>query len=290
MSMLGCQEPDLSAVRADLVTNAKQVCAAPVARPTHAAAARVVARAAIEDALVKLCEQNEAHAPASPELLDVLHQGLVQGTAIVGELRRSRVLLDAPKVDLAASQRCGAAWVGLDRQVLAAAKAQHEAGHVSEAYALCADVIALARDEDLQGGLTELLLANSEIQRAVAACRPLLAKQATEESIRFGRTLTVLRAAFPRNLDGALQRDRAEMILGTFGKVRDPAQPLGCERAESLAKAGDGNPLTRSQRVDLERAWQAARKEHAAPDPRYFEAYDLTLRALDGLIAQAKGE
>lgn len=172
--MLGaaaCREADLAPLRADLATSAALVCAPPVPRPAHVAPARFVGRAELEGALVNPCEQNEAHSAASPELLELLHQGLAQDTALAGDLRRSRLLLELPKVDLGAvrpkerglrtaeealartaSKRCNAAWVGLDRLLLVAAKAQHEAGQHAAAFALCADVVALARDEDLAGG------------------------------------------------------------------------------------------------------------------------------------------
>ena len=192
-------------------------------------------------------------------------------------------------VELPKAERCSPAWVGLDRLLLTSAKAQHEAGHHAEAFALCADVVALARDEDLAGGLTDLLLANAELQHMVQACRPMLGQAPPEASARFAQALAALRPTFPANLEAVLRRDHAEQVLYTFGKGRDPTQPLGCERAGWLAAAREGRPLTRSDRVDLERAWQASRKSGSAPNDTFLEAYDLTLRLLDSLVAQARG-
>jgi len=307
LGLTACREPDLAPLRADLSSSATRVCAPPVARPSHSTPKRGVTRAELEAALVKLCEQQEARAEASTELLEVLHEGLAQDVAVAGDLRRSRMMVDAARIDLEAirpsaqglrtaeealarsATRCGPSWAGLDRLVLARASAQSKAGHAAEALALCADVIALARDEDLTGGLTDLLLANGQIQRVYEVCGPMLERSPAEERARFARSLTVLRGTFPASLDGPMQRDRAEMMLFTFGRARDPGQAFACDRAGSLAAASDGKPLTRGERVDLERAWSVVRAETAAPDETLRTAYEMTLRVLDNLIAQARG-
>jgi hypothetical protein len=303
-----CREPDLAPLRSDLASSAALVCAPPVTRPAHAPPTRQVTRGELEAALVKLCEQQEARAEANAELLALLHEALAHDTAVAGDLRRSRLMIDAARLDLAAvrpsapgtrtaeealaqsaNKTCGPSWAGLDRVVLAAASAQSKAGHAAEALALCADVIALARDEDLTGGLTDLLLANGQIQRAYEVCGPMLGRSPKEDAARFARSLAVLRASFPASLDGVVQRDRAEMMLFSFGKAREPGHAFACERAQSLAAASDGRPLTRGERMEAERAWRAVRAETGAPDDTYATAYEMTLRVLDRLIAQAHG-
>jgi hypothetical protein len=303
----GCREPDLGPLRADLATSADAVCAAPPARPAHGPKTRDVPPAEIERALVKLCELEAGQLEAAPEPLAVLHEALVQERAITGNLRRSRMMIEAARMDLAAAPRnegvrsaeetlakrvaggrCDATWPGLDRFLLASAAVESKRAHHAEALALCADVIALARDEDLTGGLTDVLLANSRIQRTVELCTPFVDAAPKEAAAKLAASLTTLRATFPAALDDVIARDRAEMMLFSFGKGRDPSRPFACERANAIAAASDGKPLSRADRVELERSWREARSQNVIPDATYNEAYALTLRVLEKLIEHAK--
>jgi hypothetical protein len=305
----GCREPDLGPLRADLASSGEIVCAAPAARPPHAARTREVKPAEIESAIAKLCEAEMAHAETPAEPLAILHEALLQERAVMGQVRRSRMMIDAARVDLgalkpnkegmrtaeealtkAAAMRCGPSWPGLDRVMLAWGVARNKAEHAAEALDECVDVIALVRDEDLTGDMTDVLLANSQLQRAVATCGPIIDAAPKEAANSAATSLAIVRAAFPRSLEEARRRDRAEMVLFAFGKGGDPARSYGCERATAFA-AGEGpggKPLTRGDRIDLEKAWQTAHAEHDAPDPKYEEAYTLSLGLLDRLIARAR--
>jgi len=303
-----CREADLAPLRAELASSAEVVCAAPVARPPHAPRTREVVAADIESSIAKLCEAESAHQEAPAEPLAVLHEALLQERAVTGAVRRSRLMIDAPRIDLDAIQpnregmrtaeealtkgasiRCGPSWPGLDRVLLASAVALSKAGHASEALDRCTDVVALARDADLTGDMTDLLLANSQLQRAVTTCRPIVDAAPKEASARLAASLAMLRSTFPATLDEVIRRDHAEMMLVAFGAGRDPSRPFACERANALASAQGGKPLTRGERLDLESAWKTARMEKGAePDPKYGEAYGLTLRLLDQLVASAR--
>lgn len=283
------------------------MCAAPLARPPHVAKTRDVAPAEVEAALVTLCEEEAAHLEATPEPLAVLHEALAQDRAVTGNFRRSSLLIDAARIDLGAVQaggkavqsaeealakrsagwHCTPSWPGLDRFLLEAARAQNKSGQSAQALERCADVVALARDEHLTGDMTDMLLANSHIQRAVESCRPLLDAAPKEAAAKLAASLTVLRATFPSSLDDVLARDRAEMMLFSFGRGRDPSRPFSCERANALAKANEGPPLTRGDRVGMDRAWREVRAQNLAPSASYNEAYTLTLRVLDQLIERA---
>lgn len=304
----GCRDANLAPLRADLASSAETVCAPPAARPPHAQRRREVQPAEVESAIATLCEAEASQLAAPAEPLAVLHEALVQERAITGNLRRSRLMIDAPRVDLdamrsngeamrtaeealtkAAAQRCGPSWPGLDRVLLASAVALNKAEHGPAALERCADVVALARDEDLTGDMTDLLLANSQLQRAVTTCTPIVAAAPREAAVTLATSLALLRASFPASLDDVIRRDRAEMMLYAFGSGRDVSRPFACERANALASAErGGKPLGRGERVDLERAWKTAGAQRAAPDPKYEEAYALTLRLLDQLIDNAR--
>ena len=309
VATVGCREADLAPLRADLASSADVVCAPPSARPPHATRTREVQPAEIESAIAKLCEAEMAHAEAPAEPFATLHEALLQERAVVGQVRRSRMMIDAARVDLgalrpsedgmrtaeeavtrAASLRCGPSWPGLDRVMLGSARALSEAAHVPEALDVCVDVVALVRDEDLTGDMTDVLLANSQLQRAVTTCGPILDAAPKEAASKAAASLATVRAAFPKSLEEARRRDRAEMVLFAFGKGGDPARSYACERAKAFA-AGEGpggKPLTRGDRVDLEKAWRTAHAEHEAPDPKYEEAYTLSLTLVDRLIAHAR--
>ena len=302
----GCREADLAPLRADLASSAGIVCAAPVARPPHAARTREVQPADVEAAIAKLCDAESAHVETPAEPLAVLHEALVQERAITGQLRRSRLLIDAPRVDLgaikpnaeglrtaeealtrASASHCGPSWPGLDRVILASAVALAKSSHGPEALERCADVVALARDEDLTGDLTDLLLANSQLQRAVKTCTPIVDAAPKEATAKLATSLAMLRSTFPATLEDALRRDFAEMMLFAFGKGRDSSSAFACERANALASMGDAKPLTRGERIELEGAWKTARTQ-PVPDPKYGEAYTLTLRLLDQFVEHAR--
>jgi len=304
-----CREADLTAVRADLVTQAAMVCAAPPVRPAHAPKTRELQPAEVSAAIATLCTEEAARQAASAPPLAVLHEALAQDRAITGDLRRSRLLIDAPRIDLgavkgapegmrtaeealanaSAGSRCGPAWTGLERFMLAAATAQAKAGHAAEALEVCADVVALARDEAVTGGMTELLLSNTNLQRAYTACTPIVDAAPKEAAAKLAASLAVLRPTFPSTLEDVLRRDHAEVLLFTFGRVREAARPLPCERAIAIAAASDHlPPLTRGERLELLRAWNEANAEVSPPDEKYTEAYSLTLRVLDKLTEHAK--
>jgi hypothetical protein len=190
----------------------------------------------------------------------------------------------------AAAVRCGPSWPGLDRAMLASAVALSKAERPAEALDRCVDVIALVRDEDLTGDMTDVLLANSQLQRAVATCGPILEAAPKEISAKAAVSLAALRSTFPKSLDDARRRDRAEMVLFAFGKGGDPAHAYPCERATAFA-AGEGpggKPTTRGDRLDLEKAWRTAHAESEASDPKFEEAFTLSLTLLDRLIARAR--
>lgn len=304
----GCREPDLGPLRADLATSAESVCAGPPVRAVHAVRTREVQAAEIEAATKQLCEAELAHAATPAEPLAAIHEALLQDRAVVGQLRRSRMMIDAARIDLgsirptsdgmrtaeealtkAAAQRCGVTWPGLDRSMLAAAATANKADRAAEALDRCADVVALARDEVLTGDMTDVLLANGQLQRAVQSCTPLVESAPKEAAAKLATSLGTLRATFPKTLDDVRRRDRAEMILFAFGKGAEPSQVYPCERARELA-AGEGpggRPVTRGDRVDLEKSWKAAKADTDAPDPKYEEAYTLSVALLDRLIARA---
>jgi len=306
---MGCRDADLGPLRADLASSAELVCAPPASRPPHAPTAREVQPVEIEAAIAKLCEAELAHVAFPAEPFAVVHEALLQERAVLGYVRRSRMMIDAARVDLgairpttsgmrtaeealtrAAAMRCGPSWPGLDRAMLASAVALGKAEHVSEALERCVDVVALARDEDLTGDMTDVLLANSQLQRAVTTCGPLIVAAPKEEAAKVVTSLTSLRSTFPKSLDDARRRDRAEMVLFAFGKGGDPARPFACERATAFA-AGEGpggKPLTRGDRLDLEKAWQTAHAERDVPDPKFEEAYTLSLTLLDRMIERAR--
>ncbi len=311
MAVSGCREADLGPLRADLASSEAIVCAPPAARAPHAVStrARVVAPAELEAAIAKLCEAELAHAEAPAESLALVHEGLLQDRAVLGNVRRSRMMIDAARVDLgavkpsadgmrtaeealtkAAATRCGPTWPGLDRVMLASAVALSKSERVAEALDRCVDVVALVRDEDLTGDMTDVLLANSQLQRAVATCGPILEAAPKEVAGKAVTALAAVRSTFPTSLDGARRRDRAEMVLFAFGKGGDPARAYACERATAFA-AGEGpggKPATRADRLDLEKAWSAAHAEHDAPDPKFEEAFTLSVTLLDRLIARAR--
>ena len=111
------------------------------------------------------------------------------------------------------------------------------------------DEVALARDEDVTGGMTDLLLSNSNLQRAYTTCTPI-------------------GDAAPRG-------------------PRSPGG--SCERANAFAAATDHRPpSTRGQRLELVRAWNDSRAAVSPPGKTYNEAYSLTLRVLDKLTEHAK--
>ena len=177
--------------------------------------------------------------------------------------------------------RCGPSWPGLDRAMLASAVALGKAETCPRRSSRCVDVVALVRDEDLTGDMTDVLLANSQLQRAVTTCGPLIVAAPKDEAARVVTSLTSLRSTFPKSLDDARRRDRAEMVLFAFGKGGDPSRPYACERATAFA-AGEGpggKPLTRGDRLDLEKAWQTAHAERDVPDPKFEEAFTLSLTA-----------
>jgi hypothetical protein len=190
----------------------------------------------------------------------------------------------------ATAMRCGPSWPGLDRAMLASAVALNKSEHAHEALERCVDVVALVRDEDLTGDMTDVLLANSQLQRAVTTCGPIVDAAPKDVASQAAASLASVRSSFPKSLDDARRRDRAEMVLFAFGKGGDPSRAYPCERATSFA-AGEGpggKPLTRADRLDLERAWQAAHVEHDVPDPKFEEAYGLSLAVLDRLIERAR--
>jgi len=309
LAVTGCRDADLGPLRADLASSGEIVCAAPAARAPHAARTREVQAPEVESAITKLCEAELAHLETPAELLAVLHEALLQERAIAGYVRRSRMMIDAARVDMggirpssdgmrtaeealtkAAAVRCGPAWPGLDRAMLASAVALNKAEHLPEALERCADVIALVRDEDLTGDMTDVLLANSQLQRAVMTCGPMIDAAPKEAASKMATSLASLRSTFPKSLDDARRRDRAEMVLFAFGKGGDPSRPYACERATAFA-AGEGpggKPLTRGDRLDLEKAWRAAHAERDAPDPKFEEAFTSSLALLDRLIARAR--
>lgn len=302
----GCREADLAPLRAELASSAEIMCGAPPVRPAHGPRTREVQPPEVESAIAKLCEAEAANKPPPAEPLVVLHEALVQDRAITGQLRRSRLLIDTPRVDFSAirpngeglrtaeealtksaAARCGPTWPGLDRVMLASASAFAKDGHAAEALERCADVVALARDEDLTGDMTDVLLANSQIQRAIPVCTRLVDAAPKEVATRLAASLEALRATFPASLDDVSRRDFAEMMLFAFGKGRDASKPLACERANAFASVQDGKPLTRGERIELDRAWQSARVPPAS-DPKYGEAYSLTVRLLEQLIEHAR--
>ena len=309
MAVSSCRDADLGPLRADLVRSGEVVCAPPAARAPHAARAREVQPADIENAIAKLCDAELAHLEMPTEPLEVVHEALLQERAVAGYVRRSRMMIDAARVDVgamkpsaggmrtaeealtkAASMRCGPSWPGLDRAMLAAAVARNKAEHPAEALDRCVDVVALVRDEDLTGDMTDVLLANSQLQRAVATCGPILEAAPKDVATKAVASLAALRSTFPKSLDDARRRDHAEMVLFAFGKGGDPAYAYPCERATAFA-AGEGpggKPTTRGDRLDLEKAWQSAHAESQTTDPKFEEAFTLSLTLLDRLIARKR--
>src|SRR4051794_35818791 len=89
----GCREPDLGPLRADVASSAESVCAAPPTRAVHAARTREVQPADVENATRQLCEAELAHSAPPAEALAALHEALVQERAVVGQLRRSRMMI-----------------------------------------------------------------------------------------------------------------------------------------------------------------------------------------------------
>ena len=309
LALTSCREADLGPLRADLVSSEAIVCAPPAARAPHAARAREVLPAEIESAIAKLCEAEMAHLETPEGALETVHQALLQERAVVGHVRRSRVMIDAARVAepgalrpapdarrtaeealTRASARCGPTWPGLDRAILATAAALNKEGRVPEALDRCVDVVALVRDEELTGDMTDVLLANSQLQRAVTTCGPIVDAAPKDAAQKAALSLAAVRSAFPKSLDEARRRDHAEMVLFAFGKGGDPARPYACERATAFA-AGEGpggKPLTRGDRLDLEKAWQAAHAERDVSDPKFEEAFTLSVAVLDRLIARAR--
>ncbi len=309
MAVSSCRDADLGPLRADLVSSGELVCAPPAARAPHAARTREVEPAEIEAAIAKLCEAELAHLETPAELLGIVHEALLQERAVAGYLRRSRMMVDAARVDLgamkpgaggtwtpeealtkAAAVRCGPSWPGLDRAMLASAVALGKADHPAEALDRCVDVVALVRDEDLTGDMTDVLLANSQLQRAVATCGPILEAAPKELAAKALASLATMRSTFPKSLDDARRRDRAEMVLFAFGKGGEPAHAYPCERATAFA-AGEGpggKPTTRGDRLDLEKAWRTAHAESETSDLKFDEAFTLSLTLLDRWIARPR--
>ncbi len=300
----GCREPDLGPLRDDLAASAAVVCAPPPQRPPHASKARDMSSQEVEAVLSKLCEAKETPEAISPADVASVHEALVQDLALVGQLRRSRLLVDTPPVDLdttgetpptatqreklTATRACSPAFIGLERILLLSAAAKNHVGHVDGALARCADTIALARDQVLAGGLTDMLFANSQIQLAFDRCLPFVDAASHDQAAPFAVSLSTLRSTFPATINDVFRRDRAEMTLFLFGKARDVSHPYACERANTLAAVNDEQPLTRTDRVSALEAWRAAKGSSGPPDPRYFEAYGLTLQVLDKLIDHAR--
>lgn len=269
--------PDLAPVRADLAKNAAVVCAPVPARPSHGVAAREVPADETQAALVKLCD-----APLDDAAPRVVHDALLGPRATVGELRRSHL---AEEGGSGTKAPCSAASPGLDQTLLDGATRAKAAGNMAGALERCADVVALARDEDLTGNLTDLLLANGQLQRAVATCLPFVDDAKPAEAASFARALAVLRASFPKTLDDVLRRERAELVVVSLGKARTEGQKLGCARADTLAASPAAVPPSEA---DLVARWHALQAEPLPANAKYLEAYTMTLGALDRLISLAE--
>lgn len=272
------KEPDLAAVRDGLAKNAAVVCAPAPTRPPHGTPTREVPESEAQAALVKLCDNpTDATAPL------VVHDALLGQRAVIGQLRRN-VLEES--VTSVATVKCTAASPGLDAHLLDAAIRARSAGDLAQAFDRCADVVALARDEDLTGNLTALFLANGHLQHAVRTCLPFVDDAKPAEAAAFAKALGILRASFPKNLDEVYRRDRAETSLATFGRARAAGRSLGCGHADALAASFEQKAPPPGELVAR---WHAA--EGAAPEPpnaKYVEAYTLTLGALDRLVSLAE--
>ena len=275
----GCNKTDLSPIRDGLVKEAAIVCAPPAARPAHGAKVREVSAADLDAALVALCEAHKPDAKIAAAAAGVLHEALLSERAEVGAARRTNILVPATRAP------CDPTFAQVDQEILRAAHLAEYEHHIGEALDRCADVIALARDEDLAGNITDLILANSQIQNAVRTCMPMVEHAPKEAALRFHTSLVVLRGSFPTALDEATSRDHAEVLLARFGAAV-PDAPLGCARATKLASGGNAPPETPAKVLAT---WRSS-QEKASPDDlaKYLEAYTLTLGTLDRLISLAE--
>lgn len=241
----------------------------------------------------------QARARTSP--LAVVHEALLDEAAVVGDVRRTRLFFDAPTVELDALSRGPTeeklrqtnatlasphARCDLDSQavapaMLAAAVAASKDGRFEEALDRCADAVALSRDQFLTGNLSDLLIGVARLEQTSAACGPVVEAAPVAAASAFAVTLGKMRAQCPPIAD-TFDRDYAEMMLFQFGKAYGPTAPP-CERAARLAGARH-DKLTPEE---LAVAW-AARGPKPVPEPKYEEAYEKSLRALDALITRAR--
>src|SRR5215467_6822397 len=122
--IVACRRPpDPAPMRADLERQATIVCAEPAIRPAHAPSARFITAHDVEAALVNLCELErtdggEACASSAPldatcaaalrsaeSALESVHDALSADRAMVGDARRSRLLVARPVIDMDALER-----------------------------------------------------------------------------------------------------------------------------------------------------------------------------------------
>ena len=145
---------------------------------------------------------------------------------------------------------------------------------------------------EYEAQLVSYLTVLTALERAAgASLRVSQVLGTTSKAARIRADLSALEKVCHRPISASpttAAQEFAERILAAFGKGSDPSRPFPCDRANALAATGGDRPLTRADRVALEETWQRARAENAAPDPKYEEAYALTLRLLDQLIERAR--
>ena len=296
---------DVTPVRDGLDSAAAKVCAEAPVRPVDARAARFVGAFELETTLVTLCTEasmggglvedvcsltsapsatcRHVLANADP-YLDTVHEALRQDRAIIGVMRRGRVVMN--RGDWA---HCVPAWPRLEHLMLASVQKLEAAGDLDGALARCADVYALARDVAFAGSVGDVADVIERIEPASQICGSVVDAASHEQASDFAISLDAIWRAFPSSVANNDALLKAELDLYQFGYARDRSRGLRCAAADELARMDDA----RHPRLDFEgrrraRAMWDAQVRWTNPGlPKASAAYWKLLASVDGMRQRA---
>jgi hypothetical protein len=103
--------------------------------------------------------------------------------------------------------------------------------------------------------MTDATLGEATIRMAAHECTAIAAKARPEDATRLADALRTIRKSFPP-LGDIVRRDKAEVILRTFGMVYDRSKPAPCERAQRLIDAA-AMPLDAEGERVVEARWRS---------------------------------
>lgn len=315
----GRPAPPVAEMQADLARNAAVVCAPPPRRPPHTRGTRVVTVLEIERALGDVCSAMkappggaecgfssaelpacQARSAAARSAIAVIHEGLAGETATVGTLRRSRLLFEAPQLEMTsrsesrpgstvadaiaamgAARACPADSLAVPAAVVTLAVGESTSGRPDEGLESCADAFALARDALLTGTLIDALTAAVTLEQASKRCGPVVDRASTASVTAFAESLSAMRSSLP-HFDEIADRDLADVMLVRFGAGYG-SPPPPCERATRLAKTLGGG----AQLDDVAYAW-ASRGPRPTVTPGLLERHAVVARTFQSLIERAR--